>query len=48
MSSELSFGADYIIPKATDSRLLEVVSAAVAKAAVDTGVAVHLISTPPW
>ncbi|OED40866.1 malate dehydrogenase [Endozoicomonas sp. (ex Bugula neritina AB1)] len=36
---ELSFGSEYIIPKPTDPRLLGVVSAAVAKAAVDSGVA---------
>jgi len=35
----MEFGKDYIIPKATDSRLLGVVSNAVAQAAVDTGVA---------
>jgi len=35
----LSFGKDYIIPKATDSRLLGVVSTAVAQTAIDTGVA---------
>lgn len=35
----LQFGRDYIIPKPMDSRLLGDVSAAVAKAAVDTGVA---------
>lgn len=35
----LSFGPDYIIPKPMDSRLLSKVSAAVAKAAVDSGVA---------
>ena len=35
----LEFGPDYIIPKPLDPRLLSVVSAAVAKAAVDTGVA---------
>ena len=35
----LSFGKDYILPKPMDSRLLNVVSAAVAKAAVDSGVA---------
>jgi malate dehydrogenase (oxaloacetate-decarboxylating)(NADP+) len=35
----LEFGLDYIIPKPMDSRLLGNVSAAVAKAAVDTGVA---------
>ena len=36
---ELSFGAEYIIPKPTDPRLLGRVSAAVARAAVDSGVA---------
>ena len=35
----LAFGKDYIIPKATDSRLLGIVSTAVAQAAIDTGVA---------
>ncbi len=35
----LCFGADYIIPKPNDPRLLGVVSAAVARAAVDSGVA---------
>ncbi|KZN13010.1 malic enzyme-like NAD(P)-binding protein [Marinomonas sp. TW1] len=35
----LSFGKEYILPKPMDSRLLNVVSAAVAKAAVDSGVA---------
>ncbi len=35
----LTFGKGYIIPKPLDSRLLGIVSAAVAKAAVDTGVA---------
>lgn len=35
----LSFGPDYIIPKALDSRLLETVSVAVAKAAMDSGAA---------
>ena len=33
------FGKDYILPKPTDPRLLPLVSTAVAKAAVDTGVA---------
>ena len=37
--TELSFGPNYIIPKPMDSRLLGEVSAAVAKAAVDSGVA---------
>jgi malate dehydrogenase (oxaloacetate-decarboxylating)(NADP+) len=34
-----SFGADYIIPAPFDPRLMEIVPAAVAKAAMDTGVA---------
>ncbi len=37
--SSMEFGPDYIIPKPLDPRLLTVVSAAVARAAVDTGVA---------
>ncbi|MGI9281164.1 MAG: malic enzyme-like NAD(P)-binding protein [Endozoicomonas sp.] len=37
--AQLSFGPEYIIPKPTDPRLLGIVSAAVAKAAVDSGVA---------
>jgi len=35
----LAYGRDYILPKATDARLLTVVSDAVARAAIDTGVA---------
>lgn len=35
----LEFGREYIIPKATDSRLLGAVSMAVAQAAIDSGVA---------
>jgi malate dehydrogenase (oxaloacetate-decarboxylating)(NADP+) len=35
----MEFGKDYIIPKATDSRLLGAVSTAVAQAAIDTGAA---------
>ncbi|WP_133012282.1 malic enzyme-like NAD(P)-binding protein [Marinomonas flavescens] len=35
----LSFGKEYILPKPMDTRLLNVVSAAVAQAAVDSGVA---------
>jgi len=35
----LAFGRDYILPKPTDPRLLSRVSAAVARAAVDSGVA---------
>src|SRR6476620_4776963 len=38
-SKNLSFGEEYIIPKPIDSRLISAVSAAVAKAAVDSGVA---------
>ena len=37
--SKLEFGSDYIIPKPMDARLLGVVSAAVARAAVDSNVA---------
>lgn len=37
--TELTFGRDYIIPKPMDSRLLPVVALAVAKAAVESGVA---------
>lgn len=37
--SHLSFGPDYMIPKALDKRLLETVSSAVAKAAMESGVA---------
>jgi malate dehydrogenase (oxaloacetate-decarboxylating)(NADP+) len=36
---ELSFGPEYIIPKPLDPRLKEYVSAAVARAAIDSGVA---------
>jgi len=36
---ELSFGAEYIIPKPFDPRLITVIPPAVAKAAMDTGVA---------
>jgi malate dehydrogenase (oxaloacetate-decarboxylating)(NADP+) len=37
--AKLNFGPEYIIPKPTDPRLLGIVSAAVAKAAIDSGVA---------
>lgn len=37
--SSLTFGPDYMIPKALDKRLLETVSTAVAKAAMDSGAA---------
>lgn len=36
---KLTFGKEYILPKPTDPRLLSIVSAAVARAAMDTGVA---------
>ena len=39
----LSFGAEYLIPKPFDPRLIGVVSTAVAKAAMETGVAVRPI-----
>jgi malate dehydrogenase (oxaloacetate-decarboxylating)(NADP+) len=40
---QLTFGADYLIPKPFDPRLVAVVSAAVAKAAMDSGVATRPI-----
>ena len=40
---QLSFGADYLIPKAFDPRLMGVVASAVAKAAMETGVAARPI-----
>ncbi len=39
----LSFGKNYIIPKPVDPRLITAVSVAVAKAAIETGVAKHPI-----
>ena len=36
---KLEFGRDYILPKALDARLLGAIAGAVAKAAIDTGVA---------
>jgi malate dehydrogenase (oxaloacetate-decarboxylating)(NADP+) len=38
-SKNLSFGSDYIIPKPIDNRLISTVSPAVAKAAIDSGIA---------
>lgn len=38
-SKSLSFGRDYIIPKPTDPRLIYTISPAVAKAAIESGVA---------
>src|SRR5690606_36029359 len=43
-SRNLSFGKDYIIPKPIDNRLIVAVSSAVAKAAVDSGVAKRTIT----
>lgn len=43
-SKNLSFGTDYIIPKPIDNRLISTVSSAVAKAAIDSGVAKHTIT----
>ena len=40
----LSFGADYLIPKPFDPRLMGVVASAVAKAAMETGVATRPIT----
>ncbi len=40
----LTFGADYLIPKPFDPRLIGVVASAVAKAAMETGVAVRPIA----
>jgi len=40
----MSFGADYIIPKPVDPRLLSTVAPAVARAAIDSGVAQHPIT----
>ncbi|MGJ7030341.1 NADP-dependent malic enzyme [Niabella hirudinis] len=41
---KMAFGRDYIIPKPLDPRLLTVVAPAVARAAMDTGVAHHKIA----
>ncbi len=43
-SKNLSFGAEYIIPKPIDSRLISTVSSAVAKAAIESGVAQRKIT----
>lgn len=39
LGEQLTFSADYLIPKPFDPRLIGVVASAVAKAAMDTGVA---------
>ncbi|MHB9056627.1 MAG: NADP-dependent malic enzyme [Paludibacteraceae bacterium] len=41
---KISFGRDYIIPKPLDPRLLTTVAPAVAKAAIDSGVAANVIT----
>ena len=41
---EMTFGRNYLIPKAFDPRLMGVVATAVAKAAMDTGVATRPVS----
>ncbi|WP_353131916.1 NADP-dependent malic enzyme [Pseudopedobacter sp.] len=43
-SKNLKFGKDYIIPKPVDSRLITTVAPAVAKAAIDSGVAQERIT----
>ncbi len=43
-SETLSFGADYLIPKPFDPRLIGVVASAVARAAMETGVATRPIA----
>ena len=43
-SKNLNFGTDYIIPKPIDNRLISTVSSAVAKAAIDSGVAKYKIT----
>src|SRR5450631_1121152 len=43
----LRFGAQYLIPKPFDPRLIEVVAPAVAQAAMDSGVAARLITDMP-
>ncbi len=40
---DMSFGPDYILPKAFDPRLISIVSSAVARAAMESGVATHTI-----
>ena len=42
----LSFGPDYLIPKPFDPRLIGVVATAVAKAAMETGVAARPARRP--
>jgi malate dehydrogenase (oxaloacetate-decarboxylating)(NADP+) len=42
--TKLNFGRDYIIPKPFDPRLISIVAPAVAKAAMESGVALHPIT----
>ncbi len=43
-SKNLNFGTDYIIPKPIDNRLMSTVSSAVARAAINSGVAKRIIT----
>lgn len=43
-NKQIQFGKDYLIPKPIDPRLISRISAAVAKAAIDSGVARHKIT----
>ena len=43
-TSNITFGRNYIIPKPLDSRVLYTVAPAVAKAAIESGVAQHIIT----
>ena len=45
---QLTFGADYLIPKPFDPRLMGVVASAVAKAAMETGVATRPVDLPTY
>ncbi len=46
LGEQLSFGPDYLIPKPFDPRLMGVVACAVAKAAMETGVATRPLADP--
>ena len=46
--SQVSFGMDYVIPKALDFRMLEWEAPAVAQAAMDTGVAAWKLDMPQY
>ena len=45
---QLTFGAEYLIPKPFDPRLMGVVASAVAKAAMETGVATRPVDLPTY